>query len=620
MQKLEGKTFNVVQDNIEKLKELFPEVLTENKIDINKLRLVLGENIEQENERYEFNWHGKTEAIQISQKQTTGTLRPSKEESINWDKTQNLYIEGDNLEVLRILQNSYRNKVKMIYIDPPYNTGKDFVYKDNFHDNVKNYKENLKENQKSNFETEGRYHTNWLNMMYPRLKLAKNLLKDDGVIFISIDDNEVFNLKKICDEVFGETNFIDMFSWKKTGTPANLSKMTKKSVEYILLYTKSKTPDLKGLRKFSKSTNGLMNQTNSAKTLTFPKNLTETSLVDGRYEKGIYGTEAYRIELLEDTYVTNGVFTEDVILNGKFKWSQEYLDDQIRNKVKIYIKSKAFSPSYEKEEYNPEKPWNIIDTTFGVGTNENASSELDQLMGANFSDGLYPKPVSLIKYLIKMATEDGDLIVDFFSGSGTTAHAVLELNNEENEQRNYIMIQLPEPTNLKSQVYEQGYTLMTDIGKERIRRVINKIRNSKSLKPINEIDLGFKVFKLDDTNLTTWDEKTQQLEQDLINMINPIKDDRIQEDILYEVLLKYGIDLNISIEKKVIEDTTFYSVGMGYLIVCLEFDVSLEAVEEIAKISPTRVVFLDESFGNDTVRTNAQQILNRYAVSDIRVL
>ncbi|WP_144463781.1 site-specific DNA-methyltransferase [Siminovitchia fortis] len=238
MQKLEGKTFNVVQDNIRKLKELFPEVFTENKVDIDKLRIALGEHVETEKEQYEFTWNGKTEAIQLAQKQTTGTLRPCKEESVNWDTTKNLYIEGDNLEVLRIIQNSYRNKVKMIYIDPPYNTGQDFIYNDDFHDNIKNYKEKIKENMKANPETKGRYHTNWLNMIYPRLKLARNLLKDEGVIFISIDDHELANLRKICDEIFGEENFIGIFTVNSTPNARDYGHIGKMH-EYVLFYAKN---------------------------------------------------------------------------------------------------------------------------------------------------------------------------------------------------------------------------------------------------------------------------------------------------------------------------------------------------------------------------------------------
>lgn len=620
MDKLDGKTFDVVDDNIEKMKELFPDIFTEGKIDMDKFMLTLGENVEKDKERYEFNWNGKTEAIKLSQKQTTGTLRPFQEESLNWDTSQNLYIEGDNLEVLRILQNSYRNKVKMIYIDPPYNTGKDFVYKDNFHDNVKNYRERIDDNYKTNSETNGRFHTDWLNMMYPRLKVAKNLLSEDGVIFISIDDNEVFNLKKICDEVFGENNFIDMFSWKKTGTPANLSNMTKKSLEYILLYKKSKSSNLKGLTKFSKSTNGLMNQTNAEKTLFFSKGVVETSLEDGLYKKGIYGTDAYRIELLEDTSVENGVFTEDVILNGRFKWGQEYLDKQIKEGVRVHIKSKAFSPSYEKDEYDPEKPWNIIDSSFGVGTNENASTEVDQLMGPNFSDGLYPKPVSLLKYLINMVTEKNDIVLDFFSGSSTTAHAVMELNIEDGMNRRYIMVQLPEQIDSNSQASKAGFVSMTDIGKERIHRVITELIDEKDSSVVEKADLGFKLFKLDETNLKTWDEESLDLEKDLIAMVDPVKEGRTQEDVVYEVLLKYGVDPAVPIEKRMIADKYVYDVGMGYLLICLEIDLTLDLIKEIASFIPSRVVFYDEGFKDDTVRINAQQILKRYGVTDIRVI
>lgn len=343
MEKLDGKTRDVVQDNIEKLKQLFPEVFTEEKIDFEKLQLTLGEHIETEKERYEFTWNGKTEAIQLAQKQSTGTLRPCKEESVDWDTTENLYIEGDNLEVLRLLQNSYRNKVKMIYIDPPYNTGKDFVYKDNFHDNVKNYKESMDESYKSNAETNGRYHTDWLNMMYPRLKLAKGLLKDDGVIFISIDDNEVANLKKICDEIFGDLNFAGIISWDKKRKGSFLSKNIISMTEYCLVYCKdiSEAKIVGGVADETES-QPLIKRTNSRKQLLFPENIIVTKLGDGVYAKGVYGEGTSSIELHKDIEVENGLITTELVISGPFIWSQAMVDQQLALGARFIINTINF--------------------------------------------------------------------------------------------------------------------------------------------------------------------------------------------------------------------------------------------------------------------------------------
>ncbi len=308
MEKLDGKSLDLVKTNIEALKQLFPEVVTEGKIDFDKLKLVLGEEIETRNEKYEFTWHGKTQAMKLAQTPSTGTLRPDKASSKNWDTTENLYIEGDNLEVLKLLQKSYFGKIKMIYIDPPYNTGKDFVYKDDFRDNIKNYKEITQQTTKANTETNGRYHTDWLNMMYPRLKLARNLLKEDGVIFISIDDNELVNLRKICDEIFGENNLIAQFTWVKKKKGSHLSKSIRNITEYVIAYKKGDiTIELFGESAYSDKWQPLVKRTNSHKVLVFPANSVETKLDDGTYEAGRYGEGSTSIEFLKSFVVKNGL-------------------------------------------------------------------------------------------------------------------------------------------------------------------------------------------------------------------------------------------------------------------------------------------------------------------------
>ncbi|KXB69117.1 DNA (cytosine-5-)-methyltransferase [Leptotrichia wadei] len=507
---------------IELLRQNFPQFFSkEGEFLLEKFKEMLKmDDVKIDKEGYELKFLGKNYARFLTSIETETVIVPNikhNEEEIN-KNSENLYIIGDNLDALKHLLNSYSGKIKCIYIDPPYNTGSDgFVYNDNFGYTAENISEKmgieLEEAQRI-IDMRGKStHSAWLTFMYPRLVLARDLLKEDGAIFISIDDNEQANLKMICDEIFGEENFIEIFSWQKTSTPPNLSKKTKKSVEYILCYQKNECKTLKGLVKESKSTNGLMNQSNSIGTLVFPHESVETSIKNEKLEKGIYGTESYVIELLNDVEIRNGKFLNDIILKGKFKWSQDYLEEQIKLGTKIFIKTKALSPSYEKEEYDPEKPWNIIDRNFGVGTNENASDELDNLFYKNFSDKLYPKPTSLITYLLNMLELENNIILDFFSGSATTAHAVMQLNAEDDGNRKYIMVQLPEKTykeklNKKDEIkivetpaYKAGYKTIDEIGIERIKRAAKKIKEETQA----EIDYGFKIVKLETPNSNTLD-------------------------------------------------------------------------------------------------------------------
>lgn len=646
MEKLDGKTFDVVSDNIKKLEELFPEIVTEGKVDVDKLALLFDKSRNEDTdgskdgeERYEFTWKGKKEAIRMAQKQTTGTLRPCKEESVNFDDTQNLYIEGDNLEVLRTLQSSYRGKIKMIYIDPPYNTGKDFVYKDNFNDNIQNYKEMMNESYKTNTDSSGRFHTDWLNMMYPRLKLARSLIREDGVIFISIGENEVANLKKACDDIFGEINFI--------GCAGRISKKANNqgdywapNFDYLLTYTKDRefcAPFFGGIN--YKSYN-LIEESGPRKGEYYQLiRLYMTSLDPMRG----CSNQRYFIECPDGSLVIppgenypdekkDGCGT--VPKSGKdkvWRWSLSTYKD---NKDKIVVKK--VKSSNLVNENGETTYWNVFTKTYlndviskSTATpnnfienhiNQNASHELKKLeIPFDFA-----KPTSLIKFLCETCrVGKDDTILDFFSGSATTADAIMQLNSSDNGNRRFIMIQIPQETDKNSDAYKAGYKTICEIGKERIRRAGKKIvEENKDKEGIEDLDIGFKVFKLDTTNIKEWDDtiiNTDEIKWNVEELINPIKDERSQEDVIYEILLKYGVDLTMPIEEIEIMGSKVYSVGFGYLMICLEKDISLDLIEAIGEQKPNRVVLYDNGLDNES-KTNGERILKELGVKDIRTI
>ncbi|UII57088.1 site-specific DNA-methyltransferase [Cytobacillus spongiae] len=637
MEKLDGNTHNVIKENIEKLKSLFPETVSEDQIDFDKLKLLLGDVIRTENERYEFTWNGKNQAIQLAQKQTTGTLRPCLEESLNWQHTNNLYIEGDNLEVLRVLQNSYRNKVDIFYIDPPYNTGKDFIYKDNFQDNIKNYKEKTNEALKSNAETSGRFHTDWLNMIYPRLKIAKNLLKEDGVMFISIDDDEVYNLKKVCDEIFGEENFLANLVWEKKKKGSFLSKSITNIKEYALVYSKNidRFEGLIGEIKTSIETYPCINASNKREIRRIPKGISSKyKELDYTLKKGsIISASTMNLVLHSDLVIRDGELAEELVIEGNWRYSQEAMEEYAHNQElyltqDLYLRRIVSEPRYKtlkdllprvglkaESSYKELNIENLFDT--GWGSNEDADEELRKLMNLQ---GImdYPKPVKYILKLVASTRKKDALVADFFSGSATTAHAVMQLNAEDNGKRKFLMVQLPERLDEHSIAAKAGYHTISEIGKERIRRAADKIHSEYP--NARNMDLGFKVFKLDETNLKIWDETSIDLERDLFDLVDPVKEGRSSIDVAYEILLKYGIDLHVHLTEIEVANKTAISIADGSLVICLEKDLTLEEIEELAKLQPSRIVFYDEGFKDDTVRTNAEQILRRYGVEDIRVI
>ncbi len=459
-------------------------------------------------ERYELSWQGKSAAYGLLKTPANAVLIPQPKDSLNWNTTENIFIEGENLEALKILQEKYYGKIKTIYIDPPYNTGNNsFTYGDKFSENPREYlSRNGQKDDKGNsiktrqFEPDnkhnGHFHANWLSMMFPRLILARDLLRDDGIIFVSIDDNEIANLKMIMDEIFGADNYIDIFCWAKSETPANLSKKSKKVIEYILCYQKIKTSEkFKGIRKKSISSNGLLNQSNKINTLVFPPNIVRTNITDQKIKKGIYGTDKYHIELLENTEVKKGLFILPVCLKAKFKWTQPKLNMEISKGTIINIPTMRFSPSYERFEYDAEVPPNLINSKVGVATNETAGKDLALMFGAKIFD--FPKPPSLIKYLLGFSDDPDGIILDFFAGSGSTAQAVLEMNAKDNGNRKFICVQLDEKTPAKSIARKHGFETISQITKKRIELVLKKIWALATFSKMpNAFKPGFRYYKL----------------------------------------------------------------------------------------------------------------------------
>lgn len=640
MNKLNGQSKDILEENVSKIKELFPEAFEEGKINFDSLKKLLGNFIDADNEKYSFAWNGKNKAIKTALTPTSATLRPDRESSKSWDSTENIFIEGDNLEVLKVLQDTYRNKVKMIYIDPPYNTGHDFVYSDNFNDTVADYKERTNQAMVSNADTNGRYHTNWLNMMYPRLRLARNLLTDDGVIFISIDDNEIANLRKLCDEILGEENFIGILVWEKKKKGAFLSGNLTNIKEYIIIYSKN-----------NKSFAGLIGET-ARQEETYPVIKTTNTRGTRKIKKGILSkfseenhlvSKGSRISagnmemiLLDDMVIENNELKFDVRVDSNWIYSQKLLDEYADSKElyitqDLYFRRIVTDPREKKlkdilfrvgENDISGADFVLNENLFsdGWGTNEDGNNELHQLMGVqNLFD--FPKPSKLLSKLFFSLNDKETTVLDFFSGSGTTAHSIINLNAQDGGSRKWICVQIPERADEKSEAYKAGYKYISDISKERIRRAGEKIKSdNKDKEGIDKLDVGFKAFTLDSTNLTLWDEKTQDLQTSLLEQINSTKNGRTQEDVLYEVLLKYGVDLATPITEESINSKKIYSIAGGYLLVCLDKDIDLKTVTEIAKKKPERVVFYDHGFKDDMVKINAEQTLKKAGIEDIRVI
>lgn len=619
MDKLKMESINTISSNINKIAQLFPNCVTERKgkdgktelaIDFEKLQAELSDDIIGEGEeRYQFTWPDKRAANRLANTPTTMTLRPCREDSVDFDNTQNIYIESDNLDVLKVLRETYLGKVKMIYIDPPYNTGNDFVYNDDFAKGKDKFEQTSgffdeEGNQtidpmQRNTESNGRFHTDWLNMMYPRLKVARDLLTDDGVIFISIDDNEQANVKKICDEIFGENNFISQIIWERAFAPINLKKHFSVSHDYILCYSKNKDKSICfGLKRNEESFSRYSNPDND------PRGVWQS---DNSTVGPVIAEKVYEIKLPSGRKILppNGrcwLYTK--------KRFQEMIDD---NRIWFGPKGdnvprvKRFL-SEVKQGITPMSIWKYSE----VGHSQEAAQKLKSLFGGkDLFD--YPKSVELIKRCVILYTKLDDIILDFFSGSATTAHAVMQLNAEDGENRKFIMVQLPEQTDEKSEAYKAGYKNICEIGKERIRRAGKKIKeDNKDKEGIEKLDIGFRVLKLDTSNMEDVYYTPQEFDEQKLFTDN-VKADRTNEDLLFQVMLDLGIELSAKIEVKEIAGKTVHIVDENYLVACFDEDVNETTIKEIAKLKPVYFVMRDASAANDNVIDNFEQIFRHYS-------
>ncbi|KMP10604.1 hypothetical protein UZ36_07140 [Candidatus Nitromaritima sp. SCGC AAA799-C22] len=623
----DGKSADMVAENIEQLKAIFPEAFTEDGVNFETLRQLLGDKgvLDEGEEKYGLNWHGKKKARQIALTPSTGTLLPCPEESVDWDTTQNLFIEGDNLEVLKLLQKSYANKVKMIYIDPPYNTGKEFIYPDKFQDNLDTYlkytgqvdDEGMKFS--SNTESSGRMHTNWLNMMYPRLKLVKNLLREDGIVFVSIDDNEVKNLMSLMSEIFGEENFVGTVCWKNKYGAGAKTKGYIEVHEYILSF--SKTP-----------------LSNIESTLSDEQIELYEKNKDNKYEtRGGYVTQPLMTNSLDDraNLQYEIEFNGDIISPRKqWVWGKERLLSAIENNEVVFKKKPNGDYSVRAKVYLRDengvlrkgKPLSLLNGPF----NQEGTKEVAELLGDNIFS--FPKPSSLISHFFGFAlndlTDSSGIYLDFFAGSCSSAHSVLNLNKEDGGDRKFIMVQLPEICDENSTAFKAGYKTISDIGKERIRRAAAKIKEEV---PEYDGDLGFKVLKLASSNIKSWNPDRDDLDQTMFDHKEHLIEGRSEKDVLYELLLKRGVDLTVPIENKTIGEKTVYSIGYGVLFACLDETITREDVEslgqgiidwfnELKPSSQTHVFSRDSAFADDVAKTNLAVILEQNGITHVRSL
>lgn len=616
----ETKSADILAENIARLKELFPEAFTEGKVDFEVLKQLLGAEMDEREEKYGLNWHGKRRARQLALTPSTGTLRPCPEDSVDWNTTQNLMIEGDNLEVLKLLQKSYAGKVRLIYIDPPYNTGKDFVYKDDFQDNIKNYlmltRQVDSDGRKisSNTEASGRFHTDWLNMMYPRLKLTRSVLSEEGVIFVSVADQEIHNLRAMMDEIFGPENFIATVIWHKMDGPKNTAMHFSEDHDYVLVFAK---------RAESWRPNGLERTSEMIARYKNPDNDPRGDwLLSDLAARNFYAQGRYPIT------TKSGKVIPGPPAGSYWRVSKEKFDELDRDNRVWWGESGDNRPGIKR--FLSEVRQGVVPQTYwpwkAVGSTRNAKQDLSQLMAAESGEDLFvtPKPTKLIERMLQIGSEPSgsDIVLDFFAGSGTTGHAVYAANAKDNGNRRFILVQLPEPTD------DKKYPTISAITKERLKRAGNKAREQS---PVFAGDLGFRVFKLASSNIRAWEPDRDSLPETLEASVEHLKTERTEQDILFELLLKLGLELTVPIDHRTIAGKTVHSVGAGTLLVCLASQIAREEIEPLAlgiadwhkALAPageTSVVFRDSAFADDVSKTNLTAILQQHGLENVRSL
>ena len=654
----DGSTPDIAQQNLEQLKAMFPELITEGEdgavVNVDVLKTLVGDQtITDCNEKYGLNWHGKRAARQLALTPSTGTLRPCPEDSVDWETTWNLMIEGDNLEVLKLLQKSYAGKVNLIYIDPPYNTGKDFVYRDSQRDTIRNYLEmtgQLEGGAKlsSNVETSGRFHTDWLCMMYGRMKLARSLLSDNGMLLCSIDDHECSRLRMVLDEVFGGENFLAKLSWRTDGNFDNQAKI-KICHEYVMAYAKSAEqlphppvvdpntpPSSKLFRAEIRNTIVKNGPKNPLSQITlppgFPSNLEDETIAQRESPWPRYLSTARIVDghLESSVVIESGWSCRDLLL--------QYIDGGCQPLADSKGQATSFEitsgGTIEVVKQRSESQSHVISVLTGFGGPQSAAAELAEI-GAVF-DG-YPKPTRLLQYFVTMIGADDALVLDFFAGSGTTGHAVMSQNAVDGGKRRYLLVQLPEPLDPENEKQKAAAAFcdelhkprnIAELTKERLRRAAKKVSRDN---PMFAGDIGFRVFKLDSTNLQEWEPDRDKLAETLEESVDHLKDGRTETDILYELLLKLGLDLCVPIEEKTLAEKTVHSVGAGTLFVCLADQIDRDDVEALAQgivgwraeldpASESTVVFRDSAFVDDVAKTNLAAILEQHGLENVRSL
>ena len=627
----ETRSADVVSENLEHLNRMFPEAFTEGKVDFEVIKQLLGGAVDEREEKYGLNWHGKRQARQLALTPSTGTLRPCPEESVDWDTTRNLMIEGDNLEVLKLLQKSYAGKVKLIYIDPPYNTGKDFIYPDNYRDNIQNYLELTgqidRENRKlsSNTEASGRFHTDWLNMMYSRLKLARCLLSNDGCIFVSTDDGELANIRKLCAEIFGEENFLVQIIWRKRSTPPN-DKTIGANHDYILGYSRSLEAVQLNLRiRSDKQLARYKNPDNHPKGPWAPGDLM-ANVKGGRYVPSL-NYPIINPQTREEHFPAS---------DGNWRFSADTISQLMANNEIWFGPDGRGKPKLKRFLCDVKNGVTYPSIWDFVPLNTTGSKEMQELFD-NPTMFESPKPVGLVQEVIRLGCGNSGLVLDFFAGSGSTGHAVMAQNSADGGTRCYILVQLPEPLDTGNENQRTPAEFCDKIGqrrsiaeltKERLRRAAKRVKDEK---PMFSGDLGFRVFKLDTSNVRAWEPDRDNMEGTLLQNIDHIKPDRSEEDILYEVLLKLGLDLCVPIETRDIASKTVRSIGAGTLIACLDEKITREEVEALAlgiaewhgELEPagdTTVIFRDSAFADDVAKTNLSASLEQRGLGNVRSL